>query len=58
MGRMSITTGPWKDMLGAYQKMGLSEEEVSSRIICKTSKVISRQFHLDECDNGQTSGVE
>lgn len=55
---MSITTGPWKGMIEAYQKMGLSAEEVSSRIICKTTKVISRQFHLDECDPEQTSGAE
>ena len=42
--------GVWKEMREIYRKMGLSEEEIANRIICKTTKSIERENGLNECD--------
>lgn len=42
--------GLWKEMRDIYCEMGLSEEEIPERIICKTTKVIERKNKLGECD--------
>ena len=34
----------------AYRKIGLSEEEIAKRIICKTTKIIKGTKGLGECD--------
>jgi hypothetical protein len=41
--------GIWKDMRDVYQQMGLSEDDINDRIICKTGKVLNN-LDLDECD--------
>ena len=43
-------TGVWAEMATIYRKMGLSEEEIAERILCKTTKVIERNKGLGECD--------
>ena len=43
----------WENMRESYLKMGLSEEDINKRIICKTTKVIERKKGLDECDKWQ-----
>ena len=43
-------TGVWKDMETIYRKMGLSEEEIAKRILCKTTKVTEGKKGLGECD--------
>ena len=40
----------WDNMWFTYRKMGLSEEEIAERILCKTTKVIERNKGLGECD--------
>lgn len=30
--------------------MGVSEDEINDRIICKTTRVIERRMNLDDCD--------
>lgn len=40
----------WENMRVIYRKMGLSEEEIAERILCKTTKVSERKKGLDECD--------
>lgn len=40
----------WKNMGEAYRKMGLSEEEIANRILCKTTRIIEGKKELDECD--------
>ena len=42
--------GIWKDMKIAYQKMGLSDEEIAKRIICKIAKTLNREGQLGTCD--------
>ena len=42
--------GVWKDMKIAYQKIGLSDEEIAKRIICKTIKAINREGQFGTCD--------
>ena len=42
--------GIWERMAEQYREMGLSEEEILKRIICKTTKVIERESNLGECD--------
>ena len=42
--------GIWKDMKIAYQKRGLSDEEIAKRIICKITKAINRESGLGTCD--------
>lgn len=42
--------GVWEDMRIAYQKMGLSDEEIAKRLICKTTKAINRESGLGACD--------
>lgn len=40
----------WKNMKIVYRKMGLSEEEITERIICKTTRILDGVGNLDECD--------
>ena len=40
----------WATMRDFYRKMGLSEEEIANRILCKTIKVIECSGNLDDCD--------
>ena len=42
--------GIYEDMRTSYRKIGLSEEEINKRILCKTTKVIEGKKGLDECD--------
>ena len=42
--------GIWKDQEVIYRKMGLSEEEIATRILCKTTKVTEGKKGLGECD--------
>jgi hypothetical protein len=42
--------GIWANMRRTYRQMGLSEEEIAERIVCKTTRVIERKGNLDECD--------
>jgi predicted AAA+ superfamily ATPase len=42
--------GVWKDMRGIYLKMGLSEEEIAERMLCKITRCIEQKNKLDECD--------
>lgn len=42
--------GLWEEMVECYQKMGLCEEEIAKRLLCKTTKIIERTFNLDACD--------
>jgi hypothetical protein len=50
MSRKDVAEKAWEDMRVIYRKMGLSEEEIAERILCKTTKVIERKGNLDECD--------
>ena len=45
--------GIYEDMRTTYRKMGLSEEEINERILCKTAKVIKGEKGLGECDKCQ-----
>lgn len=45
-------SGTWKNMEIIYRKMGLSEEEIAKRILCKTTKIVEGKKGLGECDNG------
>ena len=45
-----VLGGIYKDMEITYHNMGLSEEEIADRILCKTTKVIEGKKGLDECD--------
>lgn len=47
---MTKYDGIWEDMATAYRKMGLSEEEIAKKILCKTTKVIEGKKGLGECD--------
>ena len=40
---MMCESGIWKDMETIYRKMGLSEEEIAERILCKTTKITERK---------------
>lgn len=40
----------WDNMKIIYRKMGLSEEEIAERSLCKTTRVIERRSNLDKCD--------
>lgn len=42
--------GIWKDIREIYRKMGLSEEEIVERMLCKMTRSIERKNNLDECD--------
>ena len=42
--------GTWKEMRDIYRKMGLSEEEIANRLLCKTTKIIEGKKGLGECD--------
>jgi hypothetical protein len=50
MSREDVAEQVWINMKTSYRKMGLSEDEIAERIICKTTKVIERKGNLDECD--------
>ena len=43
-------SGIWRDMETIYRKMGLSEEEIAERLLCKIDKVLERKKGLGECD--------
>lgn len=44
-------TGPaWYSIDYIYRKMGLSEEEIGRRIMCKCDRVLECKSSLDECD--------
>jgi len=40
----------WKSMIALYREMGMSEEEIKKRILCKTTRVIDGTMELDKCD--------
>jgi len=40
----------WKSMIALYREMGMSEEEIKKRILCKTTRVIDGNMELDKCD--------
>lgn len=40
----------WENMREIYRKMGLSEEDINNRILCKTTRVVEGTKGLDECD--------
>ena len=42
--------GIWEQMRGIYRKMGLTEEEICQRIICKGTMVTNHKLNLDKCD--------
>ena len=41
---------PAEGMRRVYRQMGLSEEEIAERLLCKYTKIIERKGNLDECD--------
>lgn len=51
-------TGVWDNMIETYKKMGLSDEEITKRILCKATKVTDACEHdskvkasdLGKCD--------
>ena len=50
----STRNSPWQNMIVSYKEMGLSDEEIANRIICKATKIINGQPHLGERDHKQT----
>jgi hypothetical protein len=50
MSREDVAKEVWKNMKVTYRKMGLSEEEIAERILCKTTNVLEGKGNLDECD--------
>jgi hypothetical protein len=49
--KQSESARAWERMKEEYRAMGLTEEEIAKRIICKTTRVINRKGKLGECDH-------
>ena len=47
---MELSGKAWCGMYEVYHKMGLGEQEIAERILCKTTKVVKGRKGLDECD--------